>query len=299
MASVASSGPLVSVGLPVYNGERFLARALDSLLDQTIQDIELIISDNASRDGTQAICEAYARRDRRVRYLRQVANLGAPRNWNVVAREARGEFFKWAAAADICVPHALERCVEAMRRDAGVVVCYGRTQFIDEQERPMEVIDTDVDAMDERPSERFLRMCTRLSLNNVQCGVVRMDVLRRTGYDRLYPSGDLVFSAELVLHGKCLLLPEILVLRRKSPGTFTSMLSPLERQRFYDPQAKAPMKFIHARRHLDHMACIARAPIPPMEKLRAYRVALRVARWDRGELWREVLGGTPGSGRAA
>jgi glycosyltransferase involved in cell wall biosynthesis len=297
---VTSSGkPLVSVGLPVYNGEKFLARALDSLLGQTIRDIELIISDNASADGTQAICEEYARRDRRVRYLRQAANIGAPRNWNVVAREARGEFFKWAAAADICVPHNLESCVQAMRRDSSVVMCYGRTQFIDEQGKPLEVIDSDIDAMQERPSERFLRVCTLLSLNNAQCGVIRLDVLRRTGYDRLYPSGDLALTAELVLYGKCLLLPEILVLRRKSPATFTSMLGPLERQRFYDPGAKAPMRFIHLRRHLDHLASIARAPIPTLEKLRASRAALRVARWDRGELWRELVSGFARSNRAA
>jgi len=189
----------------------------------------------------------------------------------------------------------LERCVEAMRRDPGVVVCYGRTQFIDEQGNPLEVIDTDVDAMDERPSERFLRMCTRLSLNNAQCGVTRLEVLGRTGYDRLYPSGDMAITAELVLHGKCLLLPEILVLRRKSPDTFTSMLGPLERQRFYDPRAKAPMRFVRVRHHLDHMVSIARAPLRAVEKVRAYQVAFRLARWDRRELWRELVSGFTGS----
>jgi glycosyltransferase involved in cell wall biosynthesis len=94
--------PLVSVGLPVYNGERYLSRALDSILEQSLSDFELIISDNASSDTTEAICRDYARRDPRIRYVRQRENLGAPRNWNFVVHEARGRYFKWASASDYC-----------------------------------------------------------------------------------------------------------------------------------------------------------------------------------------------------
>src|SRR5688572_28337892 len=94
--------PLVSIGLPVYNGERFLSEALDSLLGQTLADFELIVSDNASTDRTAEICLAYAARDARVRYVRQQTNIGAIRNWNFVARQARGQYFKWASANDFC-----------------------------------------------------------------------------------------------------------------------------------------------------------------------------------------------------
>src|SRR5215213_6401610 len=91
----------VSIGLPVYNGDRFLARSLDSLLAQTMPDFELIISDNASSDGTAEICRAYARRDRRIRCVRNEHNLGVYRNFNRVFQLSSGKYFKWAAADDV------------------------------------------------------------------------------------------------------------------------------------------------------------------------------------------------------
>jgi glycosyltransferase involved in cell wall biosynthesis len=252
---------LVSIGLPVFNGERYLAKSLRSLLDQTLGDLELIISDNASSDGTQAICEDVARLDPRVRYIRQLVNIGAPRNWNVVVHEARGELFKWASASDVCSPYLLERCVKALRSDPSVVLCYGRTGFIDEDEHPVDVMDSDIDVRDELPSVRFARVCYELRMNNAQNGVYRLDVLRRTRLDRLYPSGDMALMAELALYGKFRLLPDVLLFRRQSRETFTHMLTPLERQRVYDPKATAPMKLICARRHLVNVVSIARAPI--------------------------------------
>lgn len=290
--------PLVSIGVPVFNAERFLKRALDSLLDQSLSDFELIISDNASTDGTQAICEDYARRDFRIRYIRQNSNIGAPRNWNVLVHEARGVFFKWASANDYCVPVMLEQCVKTMQADPGIVLCYGRTQLVDENEQPIEIYEHDMAFDEALPSERFDRVCTQLRLNNAQSGVFRRDVLRLTRLDRLYPSGDMALMAELALYGRFQMIPVVLLFRRQSRGTFTSMLTPLERQKVYNPKAKAPMKFILTRRHLDNLGSISRAPISLVEKLRAYRVALRLARWDQMGLWREFLSvfeGTSGS----
>ena len=76
MITSVKPSPLLSIGLPVYNGERFLAQALDCLLAQTFRDFEIIISDNASTDRTPEICRAYARRDPRVRYVCNQRNLG-------------------------------------------------------------------------------------------------------------------------------------------------------------------------------------------------------------------------------
>lgn len=92
--------PLVSIGMPIYNGERFIREALDSLLSQTFTDFELIISDNASTDSTEAICRNYVARDSRIRYIRQQKNLGALSNFQFVLNEARGEYFMWAACDD-------------------------------------------------------------------------------------------------------------------------------------------------------------------------------------------------------
>jgi glycosyltransferase involved in cell wall biosynthesis len=281
--------PLVSIGLPVFNGERYLDRTLSSLLAQTVSDLELIISDNASTDDTQAICEKFARRDARVRYVRQPKNIGAPRNWNFVAYEARGEFFKWATASDLCAPNALERCVEILRMDPAIVLCYGYTQFIDERDHLLEIFGSDIDVGEDRPSERFARVCVMLKLNNMQSGVCRAQVLKRTRLDRLYPSGDMSLMAELALYGKIRLLPDVLLYRRKTRETFTSLLTPLERQRVYDPGASAPIRLIRLRRHLDHLVSIARAPISILEKLRSVQIALRLACVEKRRLLGEIL----------
>src|SRR5690242_8068616 len=87
----------VTIGMPVWNGERFISQAIESLLAQTYGDFELLISDNASTDATADICHAYASRDRRIRYLRQQRNLGANANYNAVFGQSSGRYFKWAA----------------------------------------------------------------------------------------------------------------------------------------------------------------------------------------------------------
>ena len=295
--AAAPARPLVSVGVPVYNGERFLPRALDSLLGQSLSDLELIVSDNASTDGTQAICEEYRRRDPRFRYVRQPVNIGAPRNWNAVVHEARGTFFKWASASDYVAPAMLETCVAAMRADPGIVLCHGLTQLVDEREQPIEVYGGDVVFDQPRASERFLQVSQLLALNNAQCGVIRLDALRRTGLDRTYPSGDMALMAELALYGKFHLVPEVMLYRRQSTGTFTAKLAPLALQRIYDPHARRAMTQLRARRHLDHLVSIARAPLRLAEKLRAYRYALRLVRWDRHLLWGDFVRSLRGAGR--
>ena len=285
----ALHSPVVSIGVPVYNGERFLPRALNSLLDQTLPDLEVVISDNASTDDTRAICEDFARRDQRVRYVLQETNIGAPRNWNAVVHLARGQFFKWASANDYCAPTMLQRCVDVMRADPGVVLCYGKTELVDEDERSLGIYGDDLGFDEAQPSERFERVCTALAMINAQSGVFRLDTLRQTRLDRLYPAGDYALMAELALYGRFHLVPEVLLFRRQSAKTFTSMLTPLQLQRVFDPHAKAPMKFVLARRHVDNLFSISRAPIPLAEKIRAYGIALKLARWDRAKLWGEVM----------
>src|SRR3954470_1776125 len=123
--------PRVTVGLPVYNGERYVADAIDSLLAQTFSDFELIVCDNASTDRTEAIVRGFAARDSRVRYCRNVENIGLYPNFNLVRGMARGEFFKWLAHDDICSPTYLQRCVEALEADPAASMAYTRATAID------------------------------------------------------------------------------------------------------------------------------------------------------------------------
>lgn len=108
MPEVPSHSPAVSIGIPVYNGEDTLRSALDSLLAQTFMDYEIIVSDNASTDGTAAICVEYQNKEPRLRYLRQGENAGAYANFSAVLRGARGEFFMWAADDDLWSPDFIE-----------------------------------------------------------------------------------------------------------------------------------------------------------------------------------------------
>jgi glycosyltransferase involved in cell wall biosynthesis len=273
--------PLVSIGVPVYNGERFLAQALDTLLGQTLQDFELIISDNASTDGTADICLDYAARDARIRYIRQPSNIGAPRNWNFVALEARGRYFKWATADDFCDPRMLEKCVAVLSADPSVVLCYGRSCIVDEETGEHRPYARDVSAVDPRPSERFKTVFRSLGLTgNAQQGVFRLDVLRRTPLEPLYPQGDMVLMAELALRGRFVLLPDILFYRRLGPRTWSMMLQPAEWQAFHYPGLAATPRRDRLRFHLGYFKAVLRAPISASEKLRTLPMVTRRATGD-------------------
>jgi glycosyltransferase involved in cell wall biosynthesis len=93
--------PLISIGMPVYNGEKYLRQSIQSLLSQSHKKIELIISDNASTDGTSAICQEFAQRDSRVKYFRQKSNRGPLWNFNFVLQQAKAAYFMWAAHDDL------------------------------------------------------------------------------------------------------------------------------------------------------------------------------------------------------
>jgi glycosyltransferase involved in cell wall biosynthesis len=116
--------PKVSIGMPVFNGEKFIREALDSLLAQTFTDFELIISDNASTDATETICREYEVRDERVRYVRQVENLGAAANFQFVLDEGRGEYFMWAAHDDYRSVDCIEYYLDKIGSAGGVFSTY-------------------------------------------------------------------------------------------------------------------------------------------------------------------------------
>jgi glycosyltransferase involved in cell wall biosynthesis len=283
-----ASTPLVSIGVPVYNGARFLPQALDSLLGQRLPNLELIISDNASSDDTEAICRAYAAKDARVRYFRQTVNIGAPQNWNFVAKQARSKYFKWSSGNDFCPPDMLEKCVAVMEAESDVVLCHGRTCLIDEETGRREEYTRDIAIIEDLPHERFKTLYRTLALNNAQSGLIRAEALQRTRYDRSYPGGDVVLMAELALQGRFVLLPDVLLYRRMGRGTFSSLLTAAEMQAFFDPAAKRGIGFWYLRLHLDFLVTALRASISLPEKLRTLILVLRHAVWDRGKLWAEL-----------
>jgi glycosyltransferase involved in cell wall biosynthesis len=117
--------PLVSIGIPVYNGERSIKQALDALRAQTYKNLELVISDNASTDSTGEICREYAAKDRRIKYFRNPVNVGLYENFRRVVTLATGEYFMWAAADDLKPPNAVEHCVQAILGNERAVTAHG------------------------------------------------------------------------------------------------------------------------------------------------------------------------------
>ena len=114
--------PRVTIGLPVFNGERFLRESVESVLGQDFGDLELLVADNASTDATLDIVHEFAAADRRVRVLRSDRNRGAAWNYNRLVGEARGELFRWHAHDDVLLPSAVQRCVTALDADPGAVL---------------------------------------------------------------------------------------------------------------------------------------------------------------------------------
>ena len=151
MAHPAQTSPRLSIGMPVYNAERYLAEALDGFLAQTFQDFEIIVSDNASSDRTAEICLSFAERDPRIRYFRNARNLGAIPNFNRVFELSRAPLFKWAAHDDLYHPRYLQTCVRILDDDPDVILAHSSTAFVDDHGKPFPVDPaTDTTSIPER-----------------------------------------------------------------------------------------------------------------------------------------------------
>jgi glycosyltransferase involved in cell wall biosynthesis len=280
--------PLVTIGVPVYNGERYLAACLDSLLAQTFEDFVIIVCDNASTDRTAEIVRDCCIRDARVRYHRNAENIGCPRNFVRVFELCETPYFRWAAADDVSAPESLERCMEAIASDPDVVQVYPRTLLINGDGNVTGTYADDVHAIAARPSERYRRVSERIRLCNAIYGVIRTDVLRRTGALGNYIGSDIVLQSELALYGKILELPEHLFLRRMHPDAQSAM-SDEERARHYDPAAVEPQKSSQWRHLFERTRSVFRAPIGFSERVRVLKYLARNSIIFRHQFVAELL----------
>ncbi len=208
---------LVSIGLPVYNGARYLRAALESLLAQDYEPLELIISDNASTDDTSLICLEYAARDARIRYCRNETNVGAIRNFNLVFELATGKYFMWAAHDDWWHPTNISRCVEVLEKDPSVVLCATACGTLDSEGHE---VGGDGSLIEARAADLVGRMKQLLSYSNpglAVYGLVRADALRQVQPMQSVWGCDIVLLAELCLLGKIQAIPERLFSYRIYP----------------------------------------------------------------------------------
>ena len=276
--------PRVSIGLPVFNGERFLPAAIDSLLKQTYSDFELVISDNGSTDGTETICKHYAAKDGRVRYYRSHRNRGSVWNFNRVFTLAQAEYFKWAASDDVCAPEYVGACVEVLDSEASVVLCYSDTILIDERGRQIgRYTDRCTEAGSSTPHERFRDLIRNLGLSNPMFGVIRAKALRKTPVIANYIGSDIVMLAEIALLGRFYKIPSDLFFRRDHPQKSDRANPTLEELAvWYRPENKSSIyQLRNSRLFLEYLACLRRHPLGLQQKGRCY---LHMAKWLKWEL---------------
>ena len=299
-----SAPPPVSIGVPVRNAERYFAECRECLEAQTFGDFEVVISDNDSDDATEAICREWAARDSRVRYERQATNLGATGNFNRVFGQARGRYFKWAAADDRCAPTFLARCVERLEADAGVVWCHPLTRHIgpDGAEIPPSRdpalppdapgrglvhphVGTRYDRAAPRAWQRFRAVVLGTNWCSDAYGLIRPGALRRTRLYLPFFGAEKLLMAELALLGRFAEVPEVLFHQRVHADAASNLGSGAAEKTF--ARAGAARRFSSTRLTLlrGYLSLLARADLSSSE--RAHCLATlglyvgQVGKWGR------------------
>lgn len=276
--------PLVSIGLPVFNGEAYLEQALESILAQTWSNFELIISDNASSDRTGEICQTYIKRDRRIRYVRNAENRGAAFNYNQTVALAQGRFFKWAAADDWLAPTFLEACLTSLQSDHSVVLAYPLTQVVDENGQPLSLYKDELNLTESDPAERFGRFLDRFRRKdkcNAVFGLIRMDQLRKTRLIDRFTSSDITLLGELALLGKIVEIPRVLFYRRDHPGSSVRALKPTERATWFDPALRKSRHYVHWRLWREFVRSLWRLPLPLTVRFKGMCGVMQWGIWRR------------------
>lgn len=266
----AVTSPRLSIGLPVYNGESLLAEAIDALLGQSYQDFELIISDNASTDGTAEICRQYAEQDPRVRYIRQPRNLGMVANHNFLVGVARGEFFKWASHDDLYAGDYLQRCVDALDQHPEATLAHAWCVLMGEAGEPIQGFRYPEATASPRAPERFRSMLFD-GKGDWTYAVFRTSVLRGTPLHGTYHGGDRTLIAEFALHGTLYQVPEWMFFRRDHPNRH---LSSRDWSTGFDPRRASRLRNPAIRLYAEYLwgfaSAVRRSPLPRTEKRECY-----------------------------
>ncbi|MGH3824498.1 MAG: glycosyltransferase family 2 protein [Pseudonocardiaceae bacterium] len=267
--------PRLSVGLPVYNGQNYLSESLDALLAQSYPEFELIISDNASTDGTEEICRRYAAMDPRIRYIRQSRNIGAAPNHNVVFHEARGKLFKWASHDDLYGRDLLARCVEALDKYPNVVLSHADMAIINGAGEIIQECRYALATDSPHAPERF-RSLLFTDGGDDEYGVIRSEVLRRVHPCASYHHPGRTLIAEIALHGPFHQVHEQLYFRRDHPDrgdrrpTIRAVCANLDPRRVGHTTVRLLGDYVWG-----YVRAIRHAPLSAADQRRCYRYLLQ------------------------
>jgi glycosyltransferase involved in cell wall biosynthesis len=267
--------PYVTIGMPVYNGERFLEHAIETTLTQDFGDFELIISDNASTDATEEICRSYVAADPRIRYERLPQNRGAAWNFgNVLVRADPGtRYFKWSAADDEHAPAYLSTVVSMLDRDPSIALAHCRTADIDEDGHVLKVWDQPVSRLSSSdPGERLRDLLTLRHECFGAFGVIRHDIARSIRGLGPYSDADNVLLAEIALRGRIEHAPDVLFFRRQhDQRSVTAFPSSRDREAWFDSDRRRHVSFPVWRVGKEFLTAIEEAPLPSKQRRRCIR----------------------------
>ena len=277
----------VSVGMPVYNSEHWISQSIESILSQSFENFELIISDNNSSDNTSEICKDYASKDNRVFFHKNEDNIGAANNFNKVFELSNGKYFKWASSNDLCGIQFLELCVQILDTYEDVVVASPRTQLIDKNNNVIQKLEEDLHLMQENSFDRFDTFLNKVTLNNVEQGLIRSSALNKTMLQAVYPNSDTILMSELAARGKFYQIQEYLLSRRITETSTTNLMSESQIAEFYSPD-KSKISLQTIRVFLANLSIAFRIKTSFNQRLKFIRYAFRYLKWERKDLYQEL-----------
>ena len=274
----AAEVPLVSVGLPVFNGEAFLEDAIRSALTQTLDDLELILCDNASTDRTAEICRDYEAREPRVHYFRNPRNLGAAANYNLTFSHSRGRYFKWLAHDDRMLPSFLAKTCRILEERPDAVLCNTVISYIDSAGSKLGLYDSRLSGADSfSPSVRFAWMVLRSHTCVDFFGLIRRQALRDSLLHGSFHGADRALLAQLALRGRMIQLPAPLLAVREHPNRYTRAQQRAgDRAMWHDSTQSGQPSFPTWRLYSEYLRMVRREALTPTERSRCYGV---LARW--------------------
>jgi glycosyltransferase involved in cell wall biosynthesis len=280
----------VSVAIPVYNGDNYLAEALDSILAQTYTDFEIVISDNGSTDATESICRRYMAQDSRVKYFRTAVNQGASWNFRRAVALASGFYFVFLAHDDKWAPEFLEKCVAVLDAQPEVILCYPKAIEIDTQGNVLYKKEQFLDAASPRPHLRFRQMIRMDHNCETLFGLTRREVLAKTSIHADFPDGDRVMLGELSLYGTYYRVPEYLFFHREHPVRSLNIYpSRFDRLALLKPTKGNQIAFPHFEEFFAYLRGISHIPLGVGERLACYGEMLRWLKDNRKRLRGDVV----------
>ena len=301
-ARTMSASP-ITVGLPVYNGENYVAAAIASLQAQTFEDFILIISDNASEDSTGDICLDAARQDERIEYHRQPSNIGAPANYNFTLNRSESEFFMWHAHDDLRAPSYLESAYEAMNDWPDASVVFTRAMLIGPGGEPIREKPRPDSLLADRPHARLRAAITSRHADIVLFGLMRRNLLELTGKHGSFMGGDRLLIAELALLGRFVELEDILFFNRDHPDRYVRMERSRETERlraaWWDPEKAGKITMPRWQGFFSYLSAVRSHPLSSRDRLLSYGAVARSLFDNRMYLSKQLIREAIGIVRAA